>query len=133
MGFWESFKQGYRAERADNIEDAYEEVFEQNLEADATEPRAPDFEALLRDRDQELWESKQLVADLAAELQKREEELKIARRTAPRAPSDDKYKKLRRAVVTLVHPDKASDPQIAAVLEGLCKAINAEIDQIERA
>jgi len=135
MGFWESFKNGYRTTRN---EVSGHPLFEDGLPAyedrESADPPLDGFEAPVHERDQQLEESKQLIADLAAELQRREEELKVLRRSAPRTSADDKYKKLRRAVMQLVHPDKVSgNVEMTAVLEAICKDLNAEIQKIEAA
>lgn len=81
----------------------------------------------------ELAESKSLIADLAAEAEKLSAELKASRRAERQGKGDEKYKKLRRFVIKLVHPDLAgSDKRLKGLLERICREVNAEIDRIDQ-
>lgn len=133
MSFWESFREGYRSRRSE-VPPPYVSPREEEVPPEPALDEAEELRAIIRERDAEIAEQRELIEALAVERRQREEELKIARRSGPKGGSDEKYKKLRRYVTKLIHPDRASgDPNLAKLLEAMCKDLNVEIERIERA
>ena len=131
MTFWDSFADSYKTSRAEQRARAHR-LGRGWARKSGRATRMDDLKEALRERDAELTKAKEEVSELAGEIRELEEELKISRRSMPPGVGEDRYRKLRRAIVKKVHPDRAyGDPRLAAVLESMCKDINAEIDRID--
>ena len=96
--------------------------------------RIAEGQKLVSDLAGQLAEAKQLIVDLAAEIERLGKELKAKRPTESTGGSDAKFQKLRRFVLKKIHPDLAGgDKKLSAILQAICKDINAEIERIEMA
>ena len=144
MGFWESFREGYREARGSAPPQEYGTREpspppeppgggeESERQAAATHERDAEIAELRRTA----AESAAMIAELSSEIERLTAALKEKRRPEPPQAkgADAKYKKLKIAVAKHLHPDTvANDKPVAAALELIFKELRAEIDRIDEA